>query len=559
MRRHWTTAALLTTAFMPHSAQAKAWKGAEVITNQTFRYGAFEARIRAARGGGVITPFFLWKDGSEIAGHEWQEQDFEIFGRDGTYQTQCMTPGTNGSSRTEHVLYHSLPTPAWERYYTYRMEWTPNRLAFYVDGQLVRVETDQQAYAKLLDPNRAEAAQMRLSIWAGDYEWSGAFDSSALPTAMFVNWVRTYSFTPGAGANGSDFTELWRDDFDRDSGRFWRANWTFDVAVNDYVPENAAVRNGYLTLVLTSDAGKGVFLTPPVDDGLTVPPSRGELDAVRLPARIEAESFFDAYDASPGNAGDPSCSDSDVDAESTSDSNGGICNIGWTTPGEWLDYDVEVMSDTSFDLVLRLASATAGMVMHVEVDGTDVSGAIEVPAAGWQSFEDARVPALALARGIHVVRLVFDTGDTNVNYLEFAPASTNPGEPSGCTHSLRTYEAEAMAVTAGGPSPGGWNLWTNGSASVSHDFLGGDSIVTVRAFGQSALGVWPHMIVRVGNQVVGDLNVQATAYSPYQFYYAAPASGSRQVSISFDNDYYQNGDDRNLFLDALSIEECLSQ
>lgn len=116
-----------------------------------------------------------------------------------------------------------------------------------------------------------------------------------------------------------------------------------------------------------------------------------------------------------------------------------------------------------------------------------------------------------------------------------------------------------MAVSAGGPSPGGWNLWTNGNASVSHAFLGRDSIVTVRAFGQSALGVWPHMIVRVDNQVIGDLNVQATTYSPYQFYYAAPASGPRQVSVSFDNDYYQNGEDRNLFLDALSIEECLSQ
>src|SRR5512145_2912097 len=138
-RWHSLAAAFLAVGVTPSLADAKPWKGAEMITHQTFRYGAFEARIRAARGGGVITPFFLWKDGSEIPGREWQEQDFEVFGRDGTYQTQCMTPGTNGAIRTEHVTVHSLPTPAWERYYTYRMEWTPTKLAFYVDGRLVRV------------------------------------------------------------------------------------------------------------------------------------------------------------------------------------------------------------------------------------------------------------------------------------------------------------------------------------------------------------------------------------------------------------------------------------
>ncbi|HMA94802.1 MAG TPA: family 16 glycosylhydrolase [Polyangiaceae bacterium] len=555
VRWHSLAAAFLAVGVTPCLADAKPWKGAEVITNQTFRYGAFEARIRAARGGGVITPFFLWKDGSEIPGREWQEQDFEVFGRDGTYQTQCMTPGTNGSSRTEHVTVHSLPTPAWERYYTYRMEWTPTQLAFYVDGQRVRVETDQGEYAKLLDPNRAEAAQMRLSIWAGDYEWSGAFDASAIPAAVFVNWVRTYSFTPGAGANGGDFTELWRDDFDADSGRFWRANWTFDAAINDYVPENAGLRNGYLVLVLTNEAGKGNFPQPPADDGLTPTPNVGEIKAIRLPARIEAESFFDAYDSTPGNAGAPNCSDSDVDAENTNDSNGGICNVGWTTPGEWLDYDVEVANDAPLDLVLRVASAFAGNAMHVEVDGIDVSGAIAIPAGGWQSFEDVRVRSLSLARGVHVVRLAFDTGDVNVNYLDFVATSGVPAGPPTCSPASHTYSAEAMQKTTGAAATGGWNLWSNGSASISHGFTGGDSIVTVNAWGQSASGIWPHMVVRVGDQVIGEVNVQASSYTPYQFFYAAPI-GTRTVSVAFDNDYYQNGEDRNLYLSGISIEEC---
>ncbi|HET9955134.1 MAG TPA: glycoside hydrolase family 16 protein, partial [Polyangiaceae bacterium] len=128
-------ACLCTCVALP--AMAKPWKGAELITRQTFRYGAFEARIRAARGSGMVTPFFLWKDGSERADQLWQEQDFEIFGRDGSLQTQLMTPGSNDQHRTEHVVNHWLPQAAFERYYTYRMEWTPTRLAFYIDGNLM--------------------------------------------------------------------------------------------------------------------------------------------------------------------------------------------------------------------------------------------------------------------------------------------------------------------------------------------------------------------------------------------------------------------------------------
>lgn len=265
---------LVGLGLRPSTAFAKPWKGAELISRQTFEYGAFEARILAARGSGLITPFFLWKDGSEIAGVPWQEQDFEIFGRDGRYQTQLMTPGTGGAQRTEHVEYHSLPTPAWERYYTYRMEWTPERVAFYVDGQLVREETDREEFSILLDADRAEPAQLRLSLWAGDSNWSGRFDPSAVPAAVFVNWVQVYSYTPGAGPGGSDFSAAWRDDFNSlDQQRWWTANWTFDYAVNDYVGQNVSTRDGKLVIVFSDEGATGQFPSAPEDSAAGPPPS----------------------------------------------------------------------------------------------------------------------------------------------------------------------------------------------------------------------------------------------------------------------------------------------
>jgi len=406
-------------------AAAKPWKGAELITHQTFRYGAFEARILAARGSGLITPFFLWKNGSEVPGAEWQEQDFEIFGRDGRYQTQLMTPGTDGEQRTEHNLYHGLPQPAWERYYTYRMEWTPEYLAFYVDGELVRIETDAQEYEKLMSPDSAEAAQLRVSLWAGDTGWSGRFDESAVPAATFVSWIQTYSYTPGSGPGGGDFSPLWRDDFggtgSPDGSRWWAANWTFDYAVNDYVGQNARVLDGALVLVFSDEGGVGQFPSVPPDDGASGGGSNG--------------------DGSTGS------DDDDGDVGDDDDGDGAVC-------------------------------------------------------------EDAGV----------------------------------------------LLAAEDMSPSAGGASADGWNLWSNGSLTAEYPFGSEAAVVSVRARGQLGGGGWPHMLVTLGDDVVGEAVVDSASYADYEFVASASASaGPRALGVWFDNDYYQNGEDRNLLVDTVAI------
>ncbi|HSX85007.1 MAG TPA: carbohydrate-binding protein, partial [Cellvibrio sp.] len=443
IRIKWPQIVLVLLAFFTaHVVQAKPWKGAELITRETYKYGAFEARIRAARGSGMVTAFFLWKDGSEIPGAQWQEQDFEIFGKNGRYQTQVMTPG---NPRTEHATIHPLYTPGWENYYTYRMEWTPDYLAFYVDGHLVRRETNRTTYAKLLDPARAEPAQLRMSLWAGDWEWSGDFDATLAPAHTYVEFIQTYNYTPGSGTNGSDFTPRWRDEFDGTSintNRWWFANWTFEYAVNDYVTRNAAVRNGKLVLALTDEATSGQFPStapadnpplPPADDVVEEPtgpqPQPEDYSPVVLPARIEAENFSGYEDSTVGNEGDAGCYSGDfyVDTEITSDTSG-ICHIAYATAGEWVEYKVIAPEAGIYNLTLRTSTARSNIRLHVEANGEDVSGPLAVPRNGWQSFADLPVQ-LQLAEGEHTVRIVFDTGFANLNYLDFAQVDTGPVDP----------------------------------------------------------------------------------------------------------------------------------
>ena len=62
---------------------------------------------------------------------------------------------------------------------------------------------------------------------------------------------------------------------------------------------------------------------------------------VELPARIEAENYQRANESTPSSNSGGACDRRDgVDKELTGDSAGGGCNIGWTTAGEWVEYDV---------------------------------------------------------------------------------------------------------------------------------------------------------------------------------------------------------------------------
>lgn len=121
-----------------------------------------------------------------------------------------------------------------------------------------------------------------------------------------------------------------------------------------------------------------------------------------------------------------------------------------------------------------------------------------------------------------------------------------------------TYEAETMFHSTGNAAPpDGWNLHSNGYISTTHDFTAGPATITVRALGQSAGGVAPHMIVRVGGTVVGQVNVGQTTYTDFPFTFSASA-GLQEIRIEFDNDFYQPPQDRNLWLDRLTVE-CASE
>jgi hypothetical protein len=151
----------------------------------------------------------------------------------------------------------------------------------------------------------------------------------------------------------------------------------------------------------------------------SAPPS-----SVSLPGRVEAEDYraggegVGYHDTTAGNTGGAYRNDG-VDIQPCSDGTG-CYNVGWTAATEWLQYDVSVTTGGSYVWTARVATPYSGKSMHLELDGQNI-GTINVPNTGdYQQWATVQSAPMTLAAGTHTLRIVFDTGSMNLNYVEFA-------------------------------------------------------------------------------------------------------------------------------------------
>lgn len=132
-----------------------------------------------------------------------------------------------------------------------------------------------------------------------------------------------------------------------------------------------------------------------------------------------------------------------------------------------------------------------------------------------------------------------------------------PAALAACGHPLcnaNLYAAQQMYQSTGEPVVDGWNIWDNGYSSITHDFDPGPASLAVRVRGESAAGIAPHMVVRVGGVIIGDLFVHSTSWTEYDFSFEA-TGGPEEIRVEFDNDYYNPPyEDRNLFLSSVSVD-----
>lgn len=249
--------ALCVVIFSSGYAFAKPYKGAEIYSTDSTKYGRYVMRMRMAEGSGVLSTFFTYKNGSEVAGAVWEEIDIEVLGKNDAYQMQSNI--IVGSPRQTTEGLHTASQSLADDYHTYTLEWTPEYVAWFIDGQQVRRINGGNFVTSLINPQ-----SMRFNIWASTSEsWVGAFNAGILPVYQFVNYMEYYTYNPTT----KNFALSWRDDFNSfDSNRWNKADWTFDGNYVDFDPANVVIQNGTLILALTTENSKGFSGTVPVDN-----------------------------------------------------------------------------------------------------------------------------------------------------------------------------------------------------------------------------------------------------------------------------------------------------
>ncbi len=258
MIRRWTTLIPLCL-FATIPARVMAMGSAEFYKTQAYRYGRFEARIQHAPGDGVVSSFFLWKDGSEVSGAYWNEIDFEKVGADCRMQTNARY----GTSAANHGQYNTMPGQSCAEYHDYRIEWTPDYIAWAVDGSEFRRDTGDTATA--FSENATAGMTIHFNIWPGNSSFGGNINNTTLPVHEYIAWVQYSSYDSGS------FNVEWREDFQASAlpAGWATGNWGSAYNLSTHNPQNVAFVDGIVALSLTTDAAVGAPVTPHADDGTT--------------------------------------------------------------------------------------------------------------------------------------------------------------------------------------------------------------------------------------------------------------------------------------------------
>lgn len=313
MRRLLCVLLAITASLLTHVVNAKPYKGAEIYSSDSYLYGRYEIRMRVAKASAVLSTFFTYKNGSEVGNTFWEEIDIEVFGKNNAteWQSNIILGSSRPTEHTEQV--HNAGTSLADAYHTYVLEWTPDYVAWYLNGVEVRRITGTSTVTSLTNPQ-----SLRFNIWSSEsVPWVGAWDDSVLPVYQFVNYIeyKAYNTTTKTFEGG------WRDDFNNfDSARWGKANWSFDTNRVDFAPENVVIKDGILVLALTKENATGYSGTPPADEVASSSSASSVAVSSSAVSSIAASSTAPSSTAASSVAASEAASSTAVSASSTATS-----------------------------------------------------------------------------------------------------------------------------------------------------------------------------------------------------------------------------------------------
>jgi hypothetical protein len=198
-----------------------------------------------------------------------------------------------------------------------------------------------------------------------------------------------------------------------------------------------------------------------------------------VPGTVQAENYDTggqgvAYNVTSVNGNANSYRADGVDLDNAADTGGGY-NLGWTTGGQWFRYTVDVATAGTYTVSLRVAapSAVTGALHLSDASGTNLSGAVDLPATGgWQTWATATAH-VTLPAGRQVLTLDQDNGGWNINYLNLTTESGSSSATLTASPGSLAFAGQAVGTTSAAQTVTVTNSGT-ATASITGVVTGGD-------------------------------------------------------------------------------------
>lgn len=184
----------------------------ESPTIQSFFYimfGSVSVVMKAATGQGIVSSIVLQSE-------DLDEIDWEFLGGNGTH-AQTNYFGKGNTSSYDRDVWHPVDTDVRENFHNYTVDWTAEKMDFYIDSKKVRTLKYGDANGGQNYPQTP--ATVRLGAWAGGdkdnnkytIEWAGGLtDYSKGPYTMYVQSTSVRDYGTGKEYEWTDRTGSWQ-------------------------------------------------------------------------------------------------------------------------------------------------------------------------------------------------------------------------------------------------------------------------------------------------------------------------------------------------------------
>jgi endoglucanase len=147
--------------------------------------------------------------------------------------------------------------------------------------------------------------------------------------------------------------------------------------------------------------------------------------------KVDADYHVSTNKYTPWNNGNKYRNDG-VDIEACSDTLTNGYSVGWIEDGEWMQYTIQSEAAMTYNLFIRYAGESQTAKIHLEIDGKQASKSVSLcPTGSWNKWKTVELSNIPLHAGSVKVKVVFEAGGINFNYMQFRnqkPVNNTPSK-----------------------------------------------------------------------------------------------------------------------------------